>query len=92
MHYPENLAELTAIVRSAREEGKALVARSSAPPHIHGASENPAAETVSFERMNKVLKINRHDRYVRVEAGVDFGTLIPMVREAGMRLNTPFMP
>lgn len=92
MHYPENLAELAAIVRRAREEGKTLVPRSSAPPHIHGASENPAAETVSFERMNRVLKINRHDRYVRVEAGVDFGTLIPMVREAGMRLNTPFMP
>ena len=92
MHYPENMNALKEIVSSARERGVCLVPVSSAAPHIHGGSANEKAETVSFEKMNKIMAINRHDRYVRVEAGVSFGELLPQVEAAGLRLNMPFLP
>ncbi len=92
MHYPENMARLREIVASARERGVGLVPVSSAAPHIHGGTQNAAAETLSFEKMKKIMAINRHDRYVRVESGVSFAELLPKVREAGLRLNMPFLP
>ncbi|MBE7017566.1 MAG: FAD-binding oxidoreductase [Ruminococcaceae bacterium] len=92
VHYPENMNELREIISSARERGACLVPLSSAAPHIHGGSSNERAETVSFEKMKKIMAINRHDRYVRVEAGVSFAELLPQVKAAGLRLNMPFLP
>ncbi len=92
MHYPENLEQLKKLVMDARERGVGLVPLSSAAPHIHGASENDRAETVCFEKMNKILKIDRTNRYARVESGVSFGELIPKMAENGLRLNVPFLP
>lgn len=92
MHYPETKAELQQIIRTARENGTALVPVSSGAPHIHGASENKNAETVDMSKMNKILKISRHDRYARVEVGVTFGELIPEMAKNGLRLNAPFLP
>ena len=92
MYDSKTLQELQTLIRSAAAEGRALVPQSSAGPHLHGASENPTAETVSFRNMDRILKISRHDRYVRAEAGVSFGTLLPEVKKAGLRLNVPFLP
>jgi FAD/FMN-containing dehydrogenase len=92
MLYPENTRELQAIIQKARETKTPLTAKSSRGPHLHGAHENPCAETVDFSRMNRILKIDRRSRYVRVEPGVTFGALIPELRAAGMRLNMPLLP
>lgn len=92
MHYPETRADLQEIIRAAAENKTPLVPVSSGAPHIHGASQNPAAETVSFEKMNKILKIDRTSRYVRAEVGVTFGELIPEMAKNGLRLNAPFLP
>ncbi|MBR5490692.1 MAG: FAD-binding protein, partial [Oscillospiraceae bacterium] len=79
MHYPENLAQLKEIITSARERKVGLVPRSSSGESIHGASVNEAAEIVSFEKMNKIMAVNRHDRYIRVQSGVTFAQLLPEV-------------
>ena len=92
MLFPQNTEEVQSIIRNAREAGTGLVAQSSEAPHIHGASQNAAAETVCFSDMKRILKIDRRSRYVRVEPGVTFGELIPKLREQGMRLNLPFLP
>ena len=92
MHYPENMNELREVISSASERGAYLVPVSSTAPPIHGGSVNENAETVSFEKMKKIMAINRHDRYVRVEAGVSFGQLLPQVKAAGLRINMPFLP
>lgn len=92
MHYPTNKEELRQLILDSRQQGRALVAQSSGAPHFHGASENADAETVNFSRMNAIHIINRHDRYVRVGAGVTFGQLLPEVKAAGLRLNMPFLP
>jgi len=92
MHYPENMTQVKEIISSARKRGVGLVPVSSSAPHIHGGTVNEKAERVSFEKMKKIMAINRHDRYVRVEAGVSFAELLPKVKEAGLRLNMPFLP
>ena len=91
MYYPENADQVRELVLEARQKGTALVAVSSGPPHFHGASENPSAETVCFSKMDRILKIDRRSRYARVEPGVCFGELIPKLAEQGMRLNLPFL-
>ena len=92
MLFPESTQDVRDLVLEARKTGAALVPLSSGPPHLHGTSGNPAAETVSFSRMDHIMKIDRRSRYARVEAGVSFGELIPGMREAGLRLNLPFLP
>ena len=91
MLYPTTTEELCRIIREAGARRQGLVPLSSAPPHLHGASENPAAETVCFAKMNRVLRIDRKERYARVEAGVTLGELIPLARAQGLRLNIPFL-
>ncbi len=91
MLFPENTAQVQEMIREARGSGKGLVPLSSEPPHFHGASENADAETVCFSAMDRIMKIDRRSRYVRVEPGVTFGTLIPLLTEQGMRLNLPFL-
>ena len=92
MLYPKTSADVREIILEARRNGRGLVPVSSGPPHLHGASENPAAETVSFARMDRIVAIDRRSRYVRVEPGVTLGTLIPAAAEQGLRLNIPFLP
>ena len=91
MLFPKSTEELCRIVREAGEQGRGLVPVSSGPPHLHGASENPGAETVCFSEMDHILRIDRRERYARVEAGVTLGELIPRAREQGLRLNIPFL-
>lgn len=92
MFLPQNTQEVCEIVREAAAQGKALVPCSSKEPHLHEGAVNPAAETISFEKINRVIKISRHDRYARVEAGVTFGELLPALAEYGLRANYPFLP
>lgn len=92
MIMPKNTQEVCEIVREAAASARALVPCSSKEPHLHEGSVNPSAETISFENMNRILKISRHDRYARVEAGVTFGTLLPALAEQGLRANHPFLP
>ena len=91
MLFPKTTEDVCRIVREAGESGRGLVPVSSGPPHLHGASDNPQAETVCFAEMNHILRIDRRERYARVEAGVTLGTLLPLVREQGLRLNIPFL-
>lgn len=92
MYMPQNTQEVCDIVREAASSGKALVARSSKEPHLHEGAVNPSAQTICFEKMNRILKISRHDRYARLEAGVTFDTLLPALAEQGLRANHPFLP
>ena len=92
MLFPASAEDVQRLVQNARENKTPLVPVSSGPPHFHGASENPEAETVCFSRMDRIMTIDRKGRYVRVEPGVTFSELIPKMAEAGLRLNLPFLP
>ena len=59
MFCPESAEELRRIVLEAGQKGTGLVAVSSGPPHFHGASENAAAETVCFSKMDRIIKMRK---------------------------------
>ncbi|MBR6951119.1 MAG: FAD-binding oxidoreductase [Oscillospiraceae bacterium] len=92
MLYPKTTEEVREMILAARHSGGGLVPVSSGPPHFHGASVNPNAETLDLSRMDRVMAIDRRSRYVRVEAGVTFGDLLPQLAAHGLRLNLPFLP
>ena len=92
MLMPQNTQEVCDLVRESAATGRALVPCSSKEPHLHEGSANPSAETICFEKMDHILKISRHDRYARVEAGVTFGELLPALAGQGLRANHPFLP
>ena len=92
MHCPKTRSDLQEIIKAAREKGTPLVPVSSGAPHIHGSSQNEKAETVDMTKMNSIMKIDRTNRYARVEVGVTFGELIPEMAKNGLRLNAPFLP
>lgn len=90
--YPETAADVREIILAARRSGKGIVPVSSGPPHFHGASVNPEADTLDLSRMKRVMDIDRRSRFIRVEPGVTFGELLPQAAEQGLRLNHPFLP
>ncbi len=91
--YPRSREDVQKIVREAIRSGTPLVPVSSGPPHFHGDTV-PArgGVIVDFSRMNRVLRIDRPSRSVRVEPGVTYGELIPRLRAEGLRLSLPFLP
>jgi len=91
--YPRSREDVQAIVREAIRTRTPLVPVSSGPPHFHGDTV-PArgGVVVDFSRMNRVLRIDRPSRSVRVEPGVTYGALIPQLRAQGLRLSLPLLP
>ncbi len=89
---PKSTADVRDAILEARKNRGGLVPVSSGPPHFHGASENPGAETLDLSGMNRVMEIDRRSRFVRVEPGVTFGDLLPELAAQGLRLNIPFLP
>lgn len=91
--YPTSRTDVQAIVREAIRTRTPLVPVSSGPPHFHGDTV-PArgGVVVDFSRMKRVLRIDRPSRSVRVEPGVTYGELIPLLHAQGMRLSQPLLP
>jgi FAD/FMN-containing dehydrogenase len=91
--YPHSRADVQVIVREALRSRTPLVPVSSGPPHFHGDTV-PArgGVVVDFSRMNRVLRIDRHSRSVRIEPGVTYGELVPQLRAQGLRLALPLLP
>ena len=91
--YPASRADVQAIVQEAIRTRTPLIPVSSGPPHFHGDTV-PArgGVVVDFSRMQRVLRIDRPSRSVRIEPGVTYGELIPALREQGLRLSLPLLP
>ena len=66
MHCPKTRSDLQEIIKAARQNGTHLVPVSSGAPHIHGISANDNAETLDMSKMNKIMKINRANRYAPI--------------------------
>lgn len=91
--YPASRADVQAIVQEAIRTRTPLVPVSSGPPHFHGDTVPVrGGVVVDFSRMNRVLRIDRPSRSVRIEPGVSYGELIPALREQGLRLSLPLLP
>nr|WP_221188973.1 MULTISPECIES: FAD-linked oxidase C-terminal domain-containing protein [unclassified Pseudoxanthomonas] len=72
---PRTREQVQAIVRACREYGVPIVARGSGTSSTGAAIPYAGGVAVSFERMNRILRIEAGDRYAVVEPGVLNGEL-----------------
>ncbi|WP_141455675.1 FAD-linked oxidase C-terminal domain-containing protein [Pseudoxanthomonas sp. z9] len=72
---PRTREQVEAIVRACREHGVPIVARGSGTSSTGAAIPYAGGVAVSFERMNRILRIEAGDRYAVVEPGVLNGEL-----------------
>lgn len=72
---PRTREQVQAIVRACREHGVPIVARGSGTSSTGAAIPYAGGVAVSFERMNRILRIEAGDRYAVVEPGVLNGEL-----------------
>ncbi len=91
--YPQSREQVQAIVRLANDSATPLIPISSGAPHFLGDTV-PArgGVVVDFTRMRKVIKLDAYNRMARIEPGVTFGELMPLLGQAGQKLNTPLAP
>ncbi len=91
---PRNTGDIEHLVKLARETQTPLVPVSSGPPHFRGDTVPSVGGSVivDLSRMKRIIRVDRLNRSVMFEPGVTFGELIPAVKEAGLRLNLPFLP
>jgi len=91
---PASTEEVQRIVQWANENRTPLVPASSGPPHLRGGSAPQAegAVVVDLRRMNKIIRIDPHNRVVLVEPGVTFGQLQAELAHSGLSAYMPLLP
>lgn len=89
-----NLDEIQKIVNLARETKTPLIPVSSCGPHFNGDTvpTTGGAVIVDLSGMKKIIRVDRINRTVMFEPGVNFEELIDACRAEGMRLNIPLLP
>jgi FAD/FMN-containing dehydrogenase len=91
--YPETKDDLKRLVKLANEYKMPLIPVSSGPPHFHGGTvPEESGIVVNFQKMDRILKIDKINRCVMLEPGVTFKKLIPELKQHGLRLNMPLAP
>ncbi len=90
---PENRTDVQKIIRLANDHLMPVIPVSSGSiaPYKDGSIPQKGV-IIDFSRMNRILKIDSMSRYVMIEPGVTFETLVPELKRHGLRLNLPFMP
>ncbi|MHA1265239.1 MAG: FAD-binding oxidoreductase [Candidatus Helarchaeota archaeon] len=90
----ENRDQIEQIIKLGNEQGFTVVPVSSTVSDGTGA-EAPLSDNsiiIDLSRMNKILNVDRKNRVCMIEAGVTFGQLLPVVKNAGLRLLSPLLP
>lgn len=91
---PKDAEEVSRIVNLARETLTPLVPVSSGPPHFRGDVIPGTGGTVvvDLSDMKRIIHVDRENRVVMFEPGVNFGELASVIAEKGLRLNMPLLP
>lgn len=83
---PGHIAELSAGVRAAAAQGVALIPRGGGLSYTRGyVADDPGAVIVDLGRMQRILKIDRTDMTVTVEAGCSWHVLYEALHPLGLR-------
>lgn len=84
---------LTATIKWARAQKKALVPSSSSGPHFHASLKTPDnAWVLDLSGMKRIININRRNRVAMFEAGVTFEELVPLAKRNNLRVMLPLSP
>ncbi len=90
---PGKAEEVQETIKWANQSKVPLIPVSSGGPHQRGDTiPRMGGVVVDMERMNKIVRINRKNRVVIIEAGVTFEQLLPELEKEGMRMATPLLP
>jgi hypothetical protein len=91
---PKNAEDVSRIIDLARETITPLVPVSSGPPHFRGDTipGTGGAIVVDLSDMKKIIHIDRKNRVVMFEPGVNFSELTSAIAKQGLRLNMPLLP
>lgn len=91
---PANTGEVERIVTWANENRTPLIPVSSGPPHFRGGTVPGAqgALMVDLRRMDRIIRIDPHNRVAIVEPGVTFGRLQAELAANGMSAYLPLLP
>jgi FAD/FMN-containing dehydrogenase len=91
---PKNGEEVSRIINLARETLTPLVPVSSGPPHFRGdvIPGTGGAVIVDLSDMKRIIHLDRKNRVVMFEPGVNFGELASTIAKKGLRLNMPLLP
>ncbi|HMF32163.1 MAG TPA: FAD-binding oxidoreductase, partial [Candidatus Lokiarchaeia archaeon] len=93
--WPTTTRDVQLIIQSATKFAIPLVPVSSGPGFRQHADTVPNQEgsvVVDLSKMNHILRIDRINRVVMVEAGVTFAQLLPELAEQDLRLLQPLCP
>lgn len=81
IHYPENVAEVQAIVQQSKRV-KVLGSK-----HSFNAIADSYEKLISLEKLNKIVTLDKTANTVTVEAGMRYGELAPYLHEQGYALH-----
>jgi len=92
--WPRNIKDVQSLIKIANKYSFGLVPTSSSNPRLHGTSVPKVdnAIIVDFTKMNKILSIDKKNRVVMLESGVNFRDYIKAAREEGLRPDLPLYP
>ena len=88
--FPDSVAQVQALVRTAFELGIALVPSGGRTGLSGGAVASQGELVVSFDRMRRVLEFDPIDRTLRVEAGVVTASVQQIAQEKGLYYPVSF--
>ncbi|MBE7638272.1 FAD-binding protein [Sneathiella sp. P13V-1] len=81
---PETVEEVSAVCKAAKDAGVALVPHGGLTGLVEGTVSHAGDVIISFERMNKVLRLDPDQMVMVVEAGVTLQNAIEAAAEVGM--------
>ncbi|MCG8491725.1 MAG: FAD-binding oxidoreductase, partial [Sneathiellales bacterium] len=81
---PENTDELAKVVELANDEERNIVAHGGMTGLVAGTTSEKGDLIISFERMNKVLRVDGDQNVLIAEAGTTLETIINAAAEIGM--------
>ncbi len=92
--WPKNIKDVQSVIKLANELSFSITATSSEPPRFHGTCVPKRDNTVvmDFTKMKQILQMDRKNRVVLLESGVNFGEYIAAAKEAGLRPHLPLYP
>ena len=93
--YATKSEEIQEVLKLANQLNFSVVAVSSNTKETDTAASAPFTDNtiiLDLSKMNQVLTVDAKNRMCMIEPGVTFDQLIPIAKEAGLRLLTPLLP
>ncbi|MHA1648649.1 MAG: FAD-binding oxidoreductase [Candidatus Helarchaeota archaeon] len=90
--FPQNLHEIQKIIQLANKYNVPIIPRSSEISFYGESLHRQGGIMLNLKKMNKILDINQRNRSIRIQAGVNWGMIIEILKEHGLRLNMPLFP